>query len=156
MTSTVRTVTFDTHDPYMLATFWAKVLGGSLAADDFPGDPAATVTTGSMTLLFWQNPDIKSVKNRLHLDLQPDGPRDDEVEWLLTLGATVFDNRTTSDKLEPGAPLGAGFVVMRDPEGNEFCVLQSAAERAATHGPFATSAEQYRRGAGVGLSADHE
>jgi predicted enzyme related to lactoylglutathione lyase len=132
MTSSVRTVTFDTHDPYALATFWAQVLGGKLADDDFPGDPAATVTTDSMTLLFWQNPDTKSVKNRVHLDLEPDGSRDEEVERLLTLGATVYDDRTTADKLEPGAPLGAGFVVMLDPEGNEFCVLRSAAERAAT------------------------
>ena len=132
MTSTVRTVTFDTHDPYKLATFWAKVLGGSLADDDEPGDPHATVTSGSMTLLFWQNPDAKSVKNRLHLDLQPEGFRDAEVEWLLTQGATVADDRRTPDKLEPGAPEGAGFVVMLDPEGNEFCVLRSAAERAAT------------------------
>jgi hypothetical protein len=132
MTSKVRTVTFDTHDPYTLATFWATVLGGKLADDDFPGDPAASVSTDSMTLLFWQNPDAKSVKNRLHLDLEPDGTRDEEVEWLLTLGATVFDDRTAPDKLEPGAPEGAGFVVMLDPEGNEFCVLRSAAERAAT------------------------
>ncbi|GAA1638008.1 VOC family protein [Kribbella alba] len=132
MTSSVRTVTFDTHDPYTLATFWAEVLGGKLADDDFPGDPAATVTTDSMTLLFWQNPDTKSVKNRVHLDLEPDGSRDEEVERLLNLGAIVYDDRTTPDKLEPGAPLGAGFVVMLDPEGNEFCVLRSAAERAAT------------------------
>jgi hypothetical protein len=132
MTSTVRTVTFDTHDPYTLATFWATVLTGKLAEDDFPGDPAATVTTGSMTLLFWQNPDTKSVKNRLHLDLQPDGPRDEEVEWLLTLGATIADDRRPTDKLEPGTPPGGGFVVMHDPEGNEFCVLRSAAERTAT------------------------
>jgi hypothetical protein len=85
-----------------------------------------------MTLLFWQNPDTKTVKNRLHLDLEPDGPRDAEVKWLQSLGATIYDDRTTPDKLEPGAKPGAGFVVMRDPEGNEFCVLRSAAERAAT------------------------
>ena len=131
MTSSVRTVTFDTHDPYTLATFWAKVLKGKLADDDFPGDPAASVTTDSMTLLFWQNTDGKTVKNRVHLDLEPDGPREAEVEWLLTLGATIHDDRTTPEKLEPGAKPGTGFVVMLDPEGNEFCVLQSAAERKA-------------------------
>lgn len=131
MTSKVRTLTFDTHDPYTLATFWATVLAGKLADDDFPGDPAATVTTGSMSLLFWQNPDTKSVKNRLHLDLEPDTTREEEVEWLLTLGATIYDDRTAPDKLEPGAPEGAGYVVMHDPEGNEFCVLQSATQRAA-------------------------
>jgi hypothetical protein len=131
MTSKVRTVTFDTHDPYTLASFWATVLNGKLADDDFPGDPAATVTAGALTLLYWQNPDSKSVKNRLHLDLEPDGSRDAEVEWLLSLGATIADDRRSADKLEPGAPPGTGFVVMLDPEGNEFCVLCSAAERAA-------------------------
>jgi hypothetical protein len=131
MTSKVRTVTFDTHDPYTLATFWAQVLGGKLADDDFPGDPAATVTTGSMTLLFWQNPDTKSVKNRLHLDLEPEETRDGEVQRLLALGATIYDDRTPPDKLEPGAPEGSGYVVMLDPEGNEFCVLRGTAERIA-------------------------
>jgi glyoxalase superfamily protein len=125
MTSTVRTLTFDTHDPYALATFWATVLNGKLADDDFAGDPAATVTTDSMTLLFWQNPDTKSVKNRLHLDLVPDSTRDEEVEWLLTLGASIYDDRTAPDKLEPGAAPGTGYVVMHDPEGNEFCILHN-------------------------------
>jgi predicted enzyme related to lactoylglutathione lyase len=64
------------------------------------------------------------VKNRLHLCLQPDIPRDEEVERLLGLGATLFDDRRNPD--------GTGWAVLTDPEGNEFCVLRSAAERAAT------------------------
>ena len=125
MTSTVRTVTFDTHDPYQLAGFWAQVLNGTRADDDAPGDPYASVSSDSVTVLFEQNDDEKAVKNRVHLDLEPDGPRDAEVEWLLTLGATVAHDRREPD--------GTGFVVMLDPEGNEFCVLRSAAERAATN-----------------------
>ncbi|MEV0282655.1 VOC family protein [Kribbella sp. NPDC050820] len=124
MTSRVRTVTFDTHDPYELAGFWLKVLRAPRPDDDQPGDPSAAVVTDSMTLLFEQNDDEKVVKNRVHLDLEPDGPRDEEVEWLLTLGATVAHDRREPD--------GTGWVVMLDPEGNEFCVLRSAAERAAT------------------------
>jgi hypothetical protein len=126
MASSVRTVTFDTHDPYELAGFWVQALNGRRAVDDEPGDPYAAVITDSVTLLFEQNDDEKAVKNRVHLDLQPDGPRDQEVEWLLTIGATVAHNRREPD--------GTGFVVMLDPEGNEFCVLRSAAERAATGG----------------------
>jgi catechol 2,3-dioxygenase-like lactoylglutathione lyase family enzyme len=124
MTSTVRTVTFDAHDPYQLAGFWLQVLKAERPEDDEPGDPYAAVVTDSLKLLFEQNNDEKAAKNRVHLDLEPDGSRDAEVEWLLALGATV-----AHDRREPG---GAGFVVMLDPEGNEFCVLRSATERAAT------------------------
>jgi hypothetical protein len=124
MTSRVRTVTFDAHDPYELAGFWLKVLRAPRPDDDAPGDPYAAVVTDSMTLLFEQNNDEKAVKNRVHLDLEPDGPRDEEVEWLLTLGATIAHDRREPD--------GTGWVTLHDPEGNEFCVLRSAAERAAT------------------------
>ena len=124
MTSHVRTVTFDAHDPYELAGFWLQVLRAPRPDDDAPDDPYAAVVTDSMTLLFGQNDDEKVVKNRVHLCLEPDGPRDAEVEWLLTIGATI-----AGDHREPD---GTGWVVMHDPEGNEFCVLRSAAERGAT------------------------
>jgi hypothetical protein len=124
MTSRVRTVTFDTHDPYELAGFWLQVLKAERPDDDKPGDPYAAVVTDSLTLLFEQNNDEKAAKNRVHLDLEPDGPRDEEVAWLLTLGATIAHDRRNPD--------GTGFVVMHDPEANEFCVLRSAAERATT------------------------
>ena len=124
MTSRVRTVTFDSHNPYELAGFWLQVLKAPRPDDDNPGDPYAAVVTDSVTLLFEQNNDEKAAKNRLHLDLEPDTTRDEEVEWLLTLGATIAHDRREPD--------GTGWVVMHDPEGNEFCVLRSAAERAAT------------------------
>ncbi|MEV8377710.1 VOC family protein [Kribbella sp. NPDC056861] len=124
MTSVVRTVTFDARDPYELAGFWLQVLRADRPADDAPGDPYAAVTTAEVKLLFEQNDDVKAGKNRLHLDLVPDGPRDAEVEWLLTLGASIYADHREVD--------GTGWVVMHDPEGNEFCVLRSAAERAAT------------------------
>ncbi len=124
MTSVVRTVTFDAHNPYELAGFWLQVLRAERPADDEPGDPYAAVETDSVKLLFEQNNDTKAAKNRVHLDLEPDGPRDEEVAWLQTLGATI-----AHDHREPD---GTGFVVMLDPEQNEFCVLRSATERAAT------------------------
>lgn len=125
MSSLVRHVTIDCADAYALASFWATVLDGKLADDDFPGDPGATVESAGASLLFIQVPDVKSVKNRVHLDLQPqDRTRDEEVERLLGLGATLVDDRRNPD--------GTGWATMTDPEGNEFCVERSAAERAAT------------------------
>ncbi|WP_112245336.1 VOC family protein [Kribbella monticola] len=124
MTSKVRTVTFDARDPYQLAGFWLEVFGVDRPDDDNPGDPYAAVVTDSVTLLFEQNNDTKAAKNRVHLDLEPDVPRDEEVERLLALGATIAHDHRNPD--------GTGFVVMLDPEEHEFCVLRSAAERAAT------------------------
>lgn len=63
------------------------------------------------------------MKNRVHLCLTPEGPRDAEVERLLAAGATMFDDQRNAD--------GTGWAVLRDPEGNEFCVLRSKAEKAA-------------------------
>ncbi|MFJ9909846.1 VOC family protein [Streptomyces sp. NPDC101152] len=52
MSSLIRHVTIDAADPFVLAGFWAQALDGSLADDDFPGDPEAVVTTAAATLLF--------------------------------------------------------------------------------------------------------
>lgn len=63
------------------------------------------------------------MKNRVHLDLQPqDRTRDEEVERLLALGATLQGDHRRPD--------GTGWVTLHDPEGNEFCVERSAGERA--------------------------
>ena len=79
---------------------------------------------GGPSLLFIPVPEGKTVKNRLHLDLQPVGTtRDEEVERALGLGATVVDDRREPD--------GRGWVVMADPEDNEFCIERSAVEKAA-------------------------
>ncbi|MGW0994627.1 VOC family protein [Streptomyces sp. NPDC002523] len=123
MSSLIRHVTIDSANPYVLASFWAQALDGSLAADDFPGDPEAMVTSAAATLLFVRVDDRKAVKNRVHLDLQPqDLTRDEEVERLLSLGATLQSDHRRPD--------GTGWVTLHDPEGNEFCVERSAAERA--------------------------
>lgn len=124
MSSLVRHVTFDCSDAYALARFWAGALDGSLADDDLPGDPEALVTAPGTALLFVTGADAKTVKNRVHLDLQPqDRTRDEEVDRLLSLGATVAGDHRKPD--------GTGWVTMTDPEGNEFCVERSAAERKA-------------------------
>ncbi|MFD4789552.1 VOC family protein [Streptomyces sp. NPDC058459] len=123
MSSLIRHVTIDSADPYALAVFWAEALGGHLADDDFPGDPEASVTAAAATLLFVRSDDRKTLKNRVHLDLQPqDRTRDEEVERLLLLGADQQGDHRRPD--------GTGWVTLHDPEGNEFCVERGAAERA--------------------------
>ncbi|MEU8438265.1 VOC family protein [Streptomyces sp. NPDC029216] len=122
MASLVRHITIDCHDPYELGQFWAGVLNGALQEEDLPGDPEALLTTEGGALLFIQVPDTKTVKNRVHLDVQPqDRSRDEEVERIIALGATVVGDHRKPD--------GAGWVTLADPEGNEFCVERSAAER---------------------------
>ncbi|MEU9087512.1 VOC family protein [Streptomyces sp. NPDC048357] len=123
MASLVRHLTFDCSDAYRLGQFWAAVLDSSLADDDFPGDPQALVKTPGSTLLFVTVPDTKTVKNRVHVDLQPqDRTRDEEVERIVALGATLVGDHRRPD--------GSGWVTLADPEGNEFCVERSAAEMA--------------------------
>lgn len=122
MTSLVRHLTFDCSDAYRQATFWAKVLGGKLADDDFPGDPEALVEAEGVMLLFVTVPDAKAGKNRVHVDLQPqDRTREEEVERLLALGATLVGDHRRPD--------GRGWATLADLEGNEFCVERSASER---------------------------
>ncbi|MFB9907949.1 VOC family protein [Allokutzneria oryzae] len=123
----IQHVTVDCADPYALATFWSRVTGWALDPQDEPGDPEALLHPSNPALpelLFIRVPDGKSVKNRLHLDLVPrHRTRDEQVEWLLGIGAKVLDDQRRPD--------GKGWVVMTDPEGNEFCVERGAAERAS-------------------------
>jgi hypothetical protein len=131
MVARVRNITVDCADPYALARFWAEVTGFKEHPDNGnePDDPEAFLVgpDGLPNLLFIAVPEGKAVKNRVHLDLMPtDRSRDEEVARLLGVGATqVADHRN---------PDGTGWVVLADPEGNEFCVERSAAERAATEG----------------------
>ena len=134
MASLVRHVTVDCTDAHRLASFWAAVLDGEVGDDDNPGPEEAVVTAPGIALLFLAVPDRKSGKNRVHLDLQPqDRRREAEVERILALGAGLVDDLRNPD--------GTGWVVLSDPEGNEFCVERSAAERAeqATRSGFAQS-----------------
>ncbi len=127
MTSFVSHTTVDCTNAYELSEWWKQLLGYV----DVDGDPNLPGHEECMVLdpesghriLFIEVPEPKSVKNRLHLDLRPrSGSRDDEVERVRALGATeVADHR---GQYGPGT----GWVVMADPEGNEFCILRSQAE----------------------------
>jgi catechol 2,3-dioxygenase-like lactoylglutathione lyase family enzyme len=118
----IHNITFDCADPVAIAGFWQRLLGWDLHPDS-DDDEALLTEPGSSGpgLLFLRVPEPKSGKNRLHLDLRPARLRDEEVEHLLGEGATVVADHRKPD--------GKGWVVMADPEGNEFCVERSAAER---------------------------
>jgi predicted enzyme related to lactoylglutathione lyase len=127
VTARISHTSVDSTDAYAQAQFWAAVLGFGPVPDepDEPGDEECMIVSpdGAQRLLFIQVPDAKRVKNRLHLDLVPaEGTRDTELARLLDLGSTVVDDRRQPD--------GTGWVVLADPEGNEFCILRSDAERA--------------------------
>ncbi|MCW2503713.1 MAG: hypothetical protein JWO79_1997 [Actinomycetia bacterium] len=128
MTARIRHITVDCTDPYPLAQFWAAVTGwgDEPGNPNFPTDPEALLVPGEPGvpgLLFIAVPEGKQGKNRIHLDLQPqDRTRDDEVARLLGIGATQVADHRAAD--------GTGWVVLADPEGNEFCVERSAGERA--------------------------
>ena len=138
-------VVFDAADPGALAVFWAAALGergyavpappgdfaywpAFLAANGVPeerwNDASAIEADGHPRIFFQKVPEAKTLKNRVHIDLLAGGgpsvPLDEqrqrvatEVARLETLGAT---------KVEERADLGVHWAVMRDPEGNEFCV----------------------------------
>jgi len=126
MTSIIHNTTVDARDSYAITSWWSQVLGLPVHPDDNPGDDECLIELPSgIRYLFINVPEGKSVKNRLHICLQPsDATRNQEVERLQGIGATIYDDQRRPD--------GTGWVTMRDPEGNEFCVERSAAERAAT------------------------
>jgi predicted enzyme related to lactoylglutathione lyase len=123
MTLKLQCITVDAHDPHALAAFWAKALGWKVGEDvnDVEvwierelGDPN---NTGFPDILFLKNLDSKKNKNRLHLDFRPDD-QPAEVARLEKLGAKKID---IGQSAEPTCT----WVVMADPEGNEFCVLSA-------------------------------
>jgi hypothetical protein len=127
MVSRLSHTSFDARNAYTQSVFWCAVLGYAEDPDDpnLPGHEECMIFSadGTSRILFIEVPDDKVVKNRVHLDLRPtDRPRDDEVDRLLALGAAQVADRRTPE---------GGWVVLADPEGNEFCILRSDAEVAA-------------------------
>lgn len=129
MASTIRSITFDCLDVELVGRFWAAVTGyvDDPSDPNEAGDPEWVLLPpdrAGPALLFLAVPEEKVVKNRVHLDLVPALAREAEFERLLALGATLVADHRRSD--------GAGWLVLADPEGNEFCIERSAEERLAT------------------------
>lgn len=129
--SSLRNITVDCTDPLKLGRFWAQVLGWNVYHDDDPEvlvAPEFPPRRDSPTMLFIPVPEPRTVKNRIHVDLEPtDCTREEEVERLLGLGASVVEDHRNDD--------GTGWVWLADIEGNDFCVERGAAERAAKAKP---------------------
>ncbi|MEV7025615.1 VOC family protein [Kitasatospora sp. NPDC093558] len=107
--------TVDARDPYAQAQWWCEMAEFTPKEGVRPGsDECYVVTADGYTVLFIQVPDGKTVKNRMHFCMRPEGrTQDAEVDRALALGASVVaDFRSSGD-----------WVVMADPEGNEFCIL---------------------------------
>ncbi|TGD85686.1 VOC family protein [Mycolicibacterium sp. CH28] len=105
-------ICIDARDIHALSSWWSTVLGWPAEATD-DGDVALRAPAGAgPDLLFLAVPDDKVVKNRIHFDFTPDDQQA-EVDRVLDLGARRVD-------------IGQGeqsWVVLADPEGNEFCIL---------------------------------
>jgi hypothetical protein len=110
MTSFVKSVTFDCHEPLVVATFWAAALGSNVDEDSTPErawvEPAGW---GGPTLWFQRVPEAKVAKNRQHFDLRAMGPLEAEYERLVALGARLVGQH-------------GDLYVLHDPEGNELCL----------------------------------
>jgi Glyoxalase-like domain len=108
--SYIKNVTFDCTDAIRLATFWAAVLGSDV--DEASTSEKAFVEApgwGGPNMWFNRVPERKAAKNRIHFDLRAAGDMQAEVARLVALGASVSARHEA-------------LTVMRDPEGNEFCV----------------------------------
>jgi hypothetical protein len=125
MTGRVTAINVDCRHPRQLAAFWCAVLGYKIIEEqeDFveignwePSVEAMRAGPVTPTLVFARVPESKTVKNQVHIDVSPiDRDQDEEVQRLLELGAQHVDVRQGEQS----------WVVLADPEGNEFCVLRS-------------------------------
>jgi hypothetical protein len=110
----IAALAIDCTDPPGLARWWRRLLGGSVDVD--PEGVATLHTPDGLAIDFLRVPEPKTGKNRLHLDLRS---RDlaTAIEQALALGATRADD----------VYAGGRWQVLRDPEGNEFCLLRPRA-----------------------------
>ena len=122
MSSRIASVVIDAVQPRVVADFWCHVLGWHVLDEDDGVISIAPPDGAWPTIDVVPVPESKSVKNRLHLDLRADGTSTaDELERLLGLGARHTDVGQGSD---------ATWVVLSDPEGNEFCLLARTVQEA--------------------------
>ncbi|MFK8023686.1 MAG: VOC family protein [Ilumatobacter sp.] len=115
----IAAITFDCRHAGDLATFWSDALGREIDPSPEGAPPQFFASIGRIdpvpgvpAMMFIAVPEGKTIKNRVHLDLDAND-REQEVDRLVGLGATVVH-----DKEE----WGVRWTTMADPEGNEFCV----------------------------------
>jgi predicted enzyme related to lactoylglutathione lyase len=115
MASRWYSVVVDASDPARLARWWAEVLDYRIFFETADEVVIARDEQTYPGLVFVPVPEQKAGKNRLHIDLNPDD-QDAEVERLIDMGAR---------RVDVGQGEKATWVVLADPEGNEFCVLRA-------------------------------
>ena len=118
----IQCLTIDCKNPRALAEFWAKVLGWEVTHENVNESYLERTVNGEISpdypdILFLRTNDEKVIKNRLHLDLRPNN-QEKEVNRVLSLGAKKIEIGQSSDS-------STTWVVMADPEGNEFCILRA-------------------------------
>ncbi|MGH9047804.1 MAG: VOC family protein [Acidimicrobiales bacterium] len=114
MTSRFTSIVIDANDVEKIAAFWAAVLGREVEIDGDGDVVLAAPDDESVDVLVLAAPQAKGAKNRLHIDLNPVGTdQSAELGRILDLGAVEVD-------IGQGEP---SWVVLADPEGNEFCLL---------------------------------
>ena len=120
MSLNITAITFDCQNASRLAAFWAEALGRAVdSAEEVAGDFFASIgwknpTAGQPTMMFLGVPEGRTVKNRVHLDLDA-SDRAAEVDRLVGLGATVVHEKSECEM---------SWTTLTDPEGNEFCIAE--------------------------------
>ena len=109
-------IVIDTHDLPGLARFWTQALGWRVLSERDQEIVIGPDVTAPVGICFMPVTDVKTVKNRVHLDLTTSAAdRDAEIGRLLALGASRVDIGQTGQE---------SWTVLADPEGNEFCVVR--------------------------------
>ena len=123
MPSRIAVIAIDAVHPRRVADFWCQVLGWHVVEEDEGVTSIAPADGGWPTIDVAQVAEGKAVKNRLHLDLRADGvSTSEELERLLGLGAR---------RVDVGQGPDVSWVVLADPEGNEFCLLSRSVQETA-------------------------
>lgn len=103
-------IAIDARDPRALAAWWSELLGGEASVD---ADGDVRLETGGLCLLFLGVPEPKTVKNRVHLDLRV-------LDYDAAQAKAIAAGATPADDIYRGER----WRVLRDPEGNEFCIIR--------------------------------
>ncbi|HEY5360691.1 MAG TPA: VOC family protein [Streptosporangiaceae bacterium] len=116
MPVTLHHVVVDAHDLPGLARFWAQALHWTVLSEREREVVIGPSDNAPVGMCFMPVTDVKTVKNRVHLDLTTRAEdRDAEIERLVALGARRVDIGQTGEE---------AWTVLADPEGNEFCVIR--------------------------------
>ena len=111
----IETITIDCVDPELVSRFWIDLLGYEVVPNHTNSIQTGHPSNRGPRMLFTPAGEAKREKNRIHFDLRPEN-QSESVERALALGAHISEIGQTGEE---------SWVVLRDPEGNEFCILQS-------------------------------